>query len=151
MCQALSRGRLGPWPLGALTSVDTKHQMVTQIDAKWLRCRVEDGSHSCSDGGCFGGSRVKMNYAVTAGCGGQILVAWTRAGSGFLERHMWETVFRGLSDVLGVECVRGEGMSQVTTGVQLGYQMESQSLRQRMLKDAKRGLLLLVSQSLKYL
>lgn len=26
---------------------------------------------------------MKMNYAVTAGCGGQILVAWTRAGSGF--------------------------------------------------------------------
>lgn len=48
---------------------------------------------------------------------------------------MWEAVFRGLSDVLGVECVRGEGMSQVTTGVQLGYQRESQSLRQRMLKE----------------
>lgn len=28
-----------------------------------------------------------------------------------LEKHVWEAVFRGLSDALGVECVRGEGVS----------------------------------------
>lgn len=77
LCQALSRVRLGPWPLGALGSVDTKCQMVIQGDEEWPRCRIEGASHSCSDGGGFRASRVKL----TAGCQAGILVAWTIVGS----------------------------------------------------------------------
>ena len=75
--QPLSRVRLGPWPFGALGSVDRKCQMVIQIDEEWLRCRIEGASHSCSDGGGFRGSRVKL----TAGWRAGILVAWTIVGS----------------------------------------------------------------------
>lgn len=77
MCQAQSRVRLGPWPLGALGSVDTKCQMLIQINEEWLRCRIEGGSHSCSDGGGFRGSRVKL----IAGCQAGLLVGWTVVGS----------------------------------------------------------------------
>lgn len=49
----LSRSRLRPWPLGALSSVDTEHQLVTQRERKWLECMEELSLLRSQRGGIF--------------------------------------------------------------------------------------------------